>query len=74
MCRRVGGAADTTVEAARDSSATLDAGTNSGRIHNTLRNTDGAATRLKIHATTGREWVDTRLTTYQPRELVRLVP
>ncbi|WP_025618165.1 DUF4097 family beta strand repeat-containing protein [Salinispora cortesiana] len=43
---------DITIAAARDSSATLDAGTNSGRVHNALRNTDGAAASLKIHAST----------------------
>ncbi|MFF2040187.1 DUF4097 family beta strand repeat-containing protein [Kitasatospora sp. NPDC058170] len=39
------------VGAARGASASLDAGTSYGRIHNTLRNTDGAAD-LNIHATT----------------------
>jgi DUF4097 and DUF4098 domain-containing protein YvlB len=43
---------DITVGAARDASATLDAGTTSGRVHNALRNTEGAAAGLKIHATT----------------------
>ncbi|WP_028479512.1 DUF4097 family beta strand repeat-containing protein [Nocardia sp. CNY236] len=43
---------DITVAAARDSSATLDAGTSSGRVHNALRNTDGAVASLEIHATT----------------------
>jgi len=33
-------------------SATLDAGTSHGRIHNALKNTEGAATQLDIHATT----------------------
>ncbi|WP_433573144.1 DUF4097 family beta strand repeat-containing protein [Streptomyces sp. CA-251247] len=32
--------------------ATLDAGTTYGRIHNALKNTDGAAADLTIHATT----------------------
>ncbi|MFD9501068.1 DUF4097 family beta strand repeat-containing protein [Streptomyces sp. NPDC060035] len=39
------------VGAARGVSASLDAGTAYGRIHNALRNTDGAAA-LNIHATT----------------------
>ncbi|MFZ3475561.1 DUF4097 family beta strand repeat-containing protein [Streptomyces sp. 4.24] len=40
------------VGAARGVSATLDAGTSYGRIHNALGNTDGAAAGLTIHATT----------------------
>ncbi|GGW97749.1 DUF4097 family beta strand repeat-containing protein [Streptomyces chryseus] len=40
------------VGAARGVSASLDAGTTYGRIHNALRNTDGAAAGLNIHATT----------------------
>ncbi|MFF3442151.1 DUF4097 family beta strand repeat-containing protein [Streptosporangium sp. NPDC002721] len=40
------------VGAARGVSATLDAGTAYGRIHNALRNTDGADAALTIHATT----------------------
>ncbi|GGU03328.1 MULTISPECIES: DUF4097 family beta strand repeat-containing protein [Streptomyces] len=43
---------DITVGAARGTSASLDAGTTYGRIHNTLQNTDGANTGLNIHATT----------------------
>jgi DUF4097 and DUF4098 domain-containing protein YvlB len=43
---------DISVGAARESSASLDAGTTYGRIHNALRNTDGAAAGLSIHATT----------------------
>ncbi|TYC66423.1 hypothetical protein EH183_42690 [Streptomyces sp. CB01881] len=43
---------DITVGAARGVSATLDAGTAYGRIHNTLHNTDGAAAGLAITATT----------------------
>ncbi|MFI9239137.1 DUF4097 family beta strand repeat-containing protein [Streptomyces sp. NPDC053079] len=43
---------DICVGAARGVSATLDAGTAYGRIHNTLNNTDGAAAGLNIHATT----------------------
>ncbi|MFF1543768.1 hypothetical protein [Streptomyces sp. NPDC058291] len=39
------------VGAARGVSASLDAGTGFGRVHNALRNTDGAAA-LNIHATT----------------------
>ncbi|MEU7553001.1 DUF4097 family beta strand repeat-containing protein [Streptomyces sp. NPDC044571] len=40
------------VGAARGVSASLDAGTSYGRIHNALKNTDGAAAGLSIHATT----------------------
>ncbi|MEV8228870.1 DUF4097 family beta strand repeat-containing protein [Streptomyces sp. NPDC079167] len=40
------------VGAARGVSATLDAGTSLGRIRNTLKNSDGAAAALNIHATT----------------------
>ncbi|MEV8536694.1 DUF4097 family beta strand repeat-containing protein [Streptomyces sp. NPDC051211] len=40
------------VGAARGVSASLDAGTAYGRIHNALLNTEGAATGLNIHATT----------------------
>ncbi|MDH6134697.1 hypothetical protein P3T37_004101 [Kitasatospora sp. MAA4] len=43
---------DVTVGAARGVSASLDAGTGYGRIHNALKNTDGAAAGLNIHATT----------------------
>lgn len=42
---------DITIGAASGVSASLDAGTGYGRIHNTLKNTDGAAA-LTIHATT----------------------
>ena len=41
------------VGAARDVSAALDAGTAYGRVHNSLRNADGAGAALQIHATTG---------------------
>ncbi|WP_406193077.1 DUF4097 family beta strand repeat-containing protein [Kitasatospora sp. NBC_01560] len=41
-----------TVGAAPGVSASLDAGTGYGRIHNALRNTEGAAAGLAIHATT----------------------
>ncbi|MBX7466843.1 DUF4097 family beta strand repeat-containing protein [Streptomyces sp. NPDC059819] len=41
-----------TVGAARGTSATLDAGTSHGRIHNALTHTEGAAAALNIHATT----------------------
>ena len=41
-----------TVGAARGVSASLDAGTGYGRIDNALRNTEGAAAGLNIHATT----------------------
>ncbi|MDT0465008.1 DUF4097 family beta strand repeat-containing protein [Streptomyces gibsoniae] len=44
-------AGDISVGAARGVSASLDAGTAYGRIHNALRNTDGTAA-LDIHATT----------------------
>ncbi|MDE3722147.1 DUF4097 family beta strand repeat-containing protein [Nocardiopsis sp. N85] len=40
------------VGAAPGVSASLDAGTSYGRIHNTLNNTDGADAGLNIHATT----------------------
>ncbi|WP_405606836.1 DUF4097 family beta strand repeat-containing protein [Streptomyces sp. NBC_00076] len=43
---------DITVGAARGTSATLDAGTSYGRIHNTLNNTDGPAADLTLHAST----------------------
>ncbi|MFE4255797.1 DUF4097 family beta strand repeat-containing protein [Streptomyces sp. NPDC056910] len=43
---------DITIGAAHGVSATLDAGTTYGRIHNTLKNTDGADTGLNIQATT----------------------
>ncbi|MFJ6940071.1 DUF4097 family beta strand repeat-containing protein [Streptomyces sp. NPDC101132] len=45
-------AGDVTVGAARGVSATLDAGTSYGRIHNSLANTEGSAAALTIHATT----------------------
>ncbi|WP_406041589.1 DUF4097 domain-containing protein [Micromonospora sp. NBC_00898] len=44
---------DVTVGAAHGVSACLDAGTGYGRIHNALKNTEGAAAGLTIHATTG---------------------
>lgn len=43
---------DISVGAARDASASLDAGTTVGRVHNALKNTEGAAAGLNIHATT----------------------
>ncbi|CAL9392100.1 hypothetical protein SUDANB176_01284 [Streptomyces sp. enrichment culture] len=43
---------DVSVGAARGVSASLDAGTGHGRIHNALKNTDGAAAGLSIRATT----------------------
>ncbi|MFB6851097.1 DUF4097 family beta strand repeat-containing protein [Streptomyces sp. NPDC056341] len=43
---------DITIGAAHGTSATLDAGTAYGRIHNTLQNTDGANAGLNIQATT----------------------
>ncbi|WP_405921329.1 DUF4097 family beta strand repeat-containing protein [Streptomyces sp. NBC_00122] len=45
-------AGEISVGAARGVSASLDAGTSYGRIHNALNNTDGAAAGLNIHATT----------------------
>ena len=45
-------AGDVSVGAAHGVSASLDAGTGYGRIHNALKNTDGAAAGLNIHATT----------------------
>ncbi|MFD9338779.1 DUF4097 family beta strand repeat-containing protein [Streptomyces sp. NPDC060028] len=45
-------AGNVSVGAARGVSASLDAGTSYGRIHNTLKNTDGAGAGLNIHATT----------------------
>lgn len=44
-------AGNVTIDAAAGVSASLDAGTSSGRIHNSLKNTEGAA-ELTIHATT----------------------
>lgn len=43
---------DITVGTARGTSATLDAGTSYGRIHNSLTNAEGSAAGLTIHATT----------------------
>ena len=43
---------DVSVVAADGVSASLDAGTTHGRIHNALRNTDGSAAALTIRATT----------------------
>ena len=45
-------AGDVSVGAAAAVSASLNAGTSYGRIHNTLKNTEGAAAQLNIHATT----------------------
>ncbi|MFJ8150535.1 DUF4097 family beta strand repeat-containing protein [Streptomyces sp. NPDC096048] len=45
-------AGEVSVGAAHGVSASLDAGTGYGRIRNTLKNTDGAAADLTIHATT----------------------
>ncbi|MEV4170202.1 DUF4097 family beta strand repeat-containing protein [Nonomuraea sp. NPDC049709] len=50
---------DVSVRAAAGASASLDAGTGYGRIHNALKNTDGAAD-LNIHATTGYGNIDAR--------------
>jgi hypothetical protein len=43
---------DITIGAAQGVSASLDAGTGYGRVSNALKNTDGAAAGLTIHATT----------------------
>ena len=43
---------DVTVGASHGASASLDASTRFGRIHNALKNTEGAAADLNIHATT----------------------
>jgi DUF4097 and DUF4098 domain-containing protein YvlB len=43
---------DVSVDAARAVSASLDAGTGYGRIHNALRNAEGGAANLAIRATT----------------------
>ncbi|WP_155372517.1 DUF4097 family beta strand repeat-containing protein [Catellatospora vulcania] len=43
---------DVTVGAARGVSASMNAGTRYGRIHNALSNTEGAGAGLNIHATT----------------------
>jgi hypothetical protein len=43
---------DISIDAARAASASLDAGTGHGRIHNTLKGSDGATADLTIHATT----------------------
>lgn len=45
------GSGDLSVGAAAGVSASLDAGTSYGRVHNALRNTDGTP-GLTIHATT----------------------
>jgi DUF4097 and DUF4098 domain-containing protein YvlB len=45
-------AGEVSVGAAAGVSAALDAGTSYGRIHNALKNTQGAAAQLDIHATT----------------------
>ncbi|MET9730747.1 DUF4097 family beta strand repeat-containing protein [Streptomyces sp. NPDC006458] len=44
---------DIAVGATRGTSASLNAGTAHGRISNTLRNTEGEAATLAVHATTG---------------------
>ncbi|MFE6161668.1 DUF4097 family beta strand repeat-containing protein [Streptomyces sp. NPDC056486] len=46
------GYGEISVGAAAGVSASLDAGTPNGRIHNALKNSDGAACGLSIHATT----------------------
>ncbi|MFF1508025.1 DUF4097 family beta strand repeat-containing protein [Streptomyces sp. NPDC058326] len=45
-------AGEISVAAAPGVSASLDAGTSFGRVHNTLRNAEGATAGLNIHATT----------------------
>jgi len=52
-------AGNVSIAAAHAVSATLDAGTSYGRIHNTLKNTDGTAD-LNIHATTNYGDIDAR--------------
>jgi hypothetical protein len=52
-------AGDVSVGAAAGVSASLDAGTSYGRIHNSLRNADGAPA-LTIHATTDYGDIDAR--------------
>ncbi|WP_215449911.1 DUF4097 family beta strand repeat-containing protein [Streptomyces sp. ATCC 21386] len=47
------GYGEISVGAATGASASLDAGTSYGRIHNSLRNSGGTGSRLDIHATTG---------------------
>ncbi|MDX3643964.1 DUF4097 family beta strand repeat-containing protein [Streptomyces sp. MB09-02B] len=47
------GYGEISVGAAPDASASLDAGTSHGRIHNSLRNSGDGGARLDIHATTG---------------------
>lgn len=47
------GYGEISVGAAAGASASLDAGTSHGRIHNALRNSGDADARLDIHATTG---------------------
>lgn len=51
---------DVSVGAAPGVSATLDAGTGYGRIHNALRNTEGAAAELNIRVTTEYGNIDAR--------------
>lgn len=51
---------DVTVGAARGVSASLDAGTGYGRIDNALKNADGAAAGLNIHATTDHGHISAR--------------
>ncbi|WP_156725340.1 DUF4097 family beta strand repeat-containing protein [Streptomyces apocyni] len=46
-------AGDVSVDATAGVSASLDASTTYGRIHNALKNSEGAAASLNIHATTG---------------------
>ncbi|TDB76404.1 DUF4097 family beta strand repeat-containing protein [Micromonospora sp. KC723] len=50
---------DVSIRAAHGVSASLDAGTGYGRVHNALKNTDGVAD-LTIHATTGHGDIDAR--------------
>lgn len=51
---------DVTIAAARGVCATLDAGTGHGRVHNALKNTEGASASLTIHATTGHGDINAR--------------
>ncbi len=53
-------AGNVSVGAAAGASATLDAGTTYGRIHNALKNTEGAAAELNIQASTAYGDIDAR--------------
>ena len=57
LCTQMG---NVTVGAAAEVSASLDAGTQYGRIHNALKNTEGATAGLNIDATTSYGDIDAR--------------